>query len=43
VNAVDKVYNGTPLGWSKYMQEEEAPTEEDKKKYQAIEEYLSKV
>jgi peptide-methionine (S)-S-oxide reductase len=40
LNATDKIYNGTPLGWAKYMQ-----TEEDDKimteKYKEIENYLA--
>lgn len=39
LNARDKAYNGTPLGWSMYMQTEE--TDDNKKKlYLEIENYL---
>jgi len=39
----DKVYHGTAPGWARYMQEEEAGTEEEKQKYAAIATYLSMV
>lgn len=40
LNAKDKAYNGTPLGWAIYMQTE-ATNETEKKKFRAIESYLS--
>jgi len=40
LTATDKVYNGTPLGWAMYMQNEEAPDDETKKRFKEIEEYL---
>lgn len=40
LQAKDKAYGGTPLGWAQYMQEEEAPDEEIKSKYKIIEAYL---
>jgi peptide-methionine (S)-S-oxide reductase len=40
LNALDHIYNGTPLGWAKYMQTVE-PSEEKKKRYKEIEDYLS--
>ena len=39
LNATDKVYNGTPLGWAKHMQEEENDKIK-KEKYKEIENYL---
>lgn len=39
--AMDKGYNGTPLGWAKYMHAEEADTVEEKKKFAEIEAYLA--
>ena len=39
LNAKDKVYDGTPLGWAIYMQSEEAD-EVKRKKYKEIENYL---
>ncbi|HEX5152720.1 MAG TPA: ankyrin repeat domain-containing protein [Parafilimonas sp.] len=40
LNATDKAYNGTPLGWAEYMQTEAGYTEEDRKKFAAIEDFL---
>jgi hypothetical protein len=40
LNTTDSVYNGTPLGWAKYMQTE-TNDETAKKKYIEIENYLS--
>lgn len=40
LTATDRAYQGTPLGWSMYMQEEEADGEEEKKKFAEIERYL---
>jgi len=40
LNATDKAYNGTPLGWSRYLQTEEG-AEKKKEQYRAIEHYLS--
>jgi len=40
LNATDKAYEGTPLGWAKYMQTEKND-EIAKKKYKEIENYLS--
>jgi peptide-methionine (S)-S-oxide reductase len=40
LDAKDTVYHGTPLGWAGYMQTEE-PNDDEKKKYAAIEAYLS--
>jgi len=40
LNAKDRIYDGTPLDWAVYMQKEE-PDEMKKKKYAAIEGYLS--
>ena len=42
LNATDKAYNGTPLGWAMYMQKEEGYTEEERKKFAAIEDLLRK-
>lgn len=39
LNATDKVYDSTPLGWAKHMQTEEND-ESRKKKYKEIENYL---
>ena len=39
LNAIDRIYEGTPLGWAIYMQTEE-PNEMKRKKYSAIEKYL---
>jgi peptide-methionine (S)-S-oxide reductase len=39
LNAKDRIYDGTPLGWAIYMQTEE-PDEIKKKKYKEIENYL---
>ena len=40
LDATDKAYTGTPLGWAIYMQAEEAPPEEDKKRFSEIEAFL---
>ena len=40
LNAMDKAYSGTPLGWAIYMQTEEND-EAAKKKFKEIENYLS--
>jgi Ankyrin repeats (3 copies) len=40
LNATDKIYNGSPLGWTTHMQTEEND-ETRKKKYKEIENYLS--
>lgn len=40
LNATDKGYNGTPLGWAMYMQSEEND-EATKKRFKEIENYLS--
>ena len=40
LNAVDKVYDGTPWGWAEYMQTETSD-ELEKKKYKEIEDYLA--
>ena len=40
LDAIDKIYEGTPLDWAKYMQTVE-PDEEKKIKYKEIEIYLS--
>ena len=42
LNATDNAYNGTPLGWAIYMQKEEGYTEEERKKFAAIEDFLRK-
>ena len=42
LNATDKAYNGTPLGWAMYMQTEEGYSEEDIKKFAVIEAFLRK-
>jgi len=42
LDATDKAYNGTPLGWAKYMQTEEGYREEERKKFAAIEDFLRK-
>jgi hypothetical protein len=39
LEAVDRMYDGTPLGWAQYMQTEQ-DSEADKKKYREIETYL---
>ena len=41
LNATEKGYNGTPLGWAMYMQTAETSTDEAKKKYAAIEDFLN--
>ncbi|HWB24831.1 MAG TPA: ankyrin repeat domain-containing protein [Chitinophagaceae bacterium] len=43
LNAADKAFGGTPLGWAMYMQDEESPDEEARKRYKVIEEYLKSV
>lgn len=40
LNATDKAYTGTPLGWAIYMQTEEGYTVEERKKFAEIEAYL---
>jgi hypothetical protein len=40
VNAMDKAYSGTPLGWAMYMQTEEGVGEEMRERYKIIEAYL---
>jgi peptide-methionine (S)-S-oxide reductase len=40
LNATDKAYNGTPLGWAMHMQTEEGYTEEERKNFAAIESLL---
>jgi hypothetical protein len=40
LDTVDKIYEGTPLDWAKYMQTAE-PDEEKKNKYREIEDFLS--
>jgi len=40
LTAMDAAYLGTPLGWARYMRQEEASTEEEKLRFGAIEEYL---
>jgi hypothetical protein len=42
LDATDKAYNGTPLGWAIYMQAQESPAKEEKKKFAIIEAYLKK-
>ena len=42
LNATDKAYNGTALGWAMYMQTEEGYSEEERKKFAAIEAFLKK-
>ncbi len=39
LSAKDKIYNGTPLGWAQYMQQE-VNYSEAKKEYKVIEEFL---
>lgn len=39
LDAIDRIYEGTPLGWAQYMQTEEKD-EEKKKKYKQIENFL---
>ncbi len=41
LDAVDLMYDGTPLGWAKHMQADENFDEETKKKYALIAEYLA--
>ena len=43
INAVDKIYNGNPIGWAHHMHEGEAPDEQMRGKYMRIVEYLQKV
>jgi peptide-methionine (S)-S-oxide reductase len=40
LNATDRIYQGTPLDWAKYMQTEEGYDEEGKRMFAGIEEYL---
>lgn len=40
LNATDRVYNGTPLGWAQHMQTEEGYGETSKRDFAAIEKYL---
>lgn len=40
LNAMDKAYSGTPLGWAIYMREEEASSPEEKDSFAAIEAFL---
>lgn len=42
-SAMDGAYEGTPLGWARYMREEEAVGEEEKRRFGEIEEYLSRI
>ena len=42
LQALDRVYQGTPLGWAKYMQTE-AEDEDAKKRYKLIENYLEHI
>lgn len=42
LNATDKAYTGTPLGWAIYMRAEEASTEKEKNKFAEIENFLRK-
>ncbi|MEP7323880.1 MAG: ankyrin repeat domain-containing protein [Saprospiraceae bacterium] len=42
LNTTDRIYQGTPLGWSVYMQEEEQDVQK-KKQYAAIETYLREI
>jgi len=39
--AMDAAYQGTPLGWARYMREEEAVGEEEKGRFAEIEGYLA--
>ena len=41
LDAVDLIYNGTPLGWAEHMQAEESFDEVTKRKYALIAEYLA--
>ena len=43
LNATDKAYNGTPLGWAMYMQTEESDTEAKKDNYTTIGAYLKAI
>lgn len=40
VNAVDKIYNGTPLGCAIYLQNEDSRDEREKKNFALIEAYF---
>lgn len=40
LGATDKAYQGTPLGWAEYMGREESGSEEERKRFRAIERYL---
>ena len=42
LDAADKAYNGTPLGWAMHMQTEEGYDEEGKRKFAEIEAFLRK-
>lgn len=39
-SAMDAAYRGTPIGWARYMREDEAVGEEKKKRFEEIEGYL---
>jgi hypothetical protein len=43
LNAPDKIYNGTPLGWAKHMQAEPIFNKESKHKYALIAAYLKSI
>jgi len=40
LHATDEAYNGTPLGWAMYMQTEEGYSEEDRKRFSVVEDFL---
>ena len=40
LDATDKIYEGTPLGWASYMQKDDNHDEQGKRKFELIETYL---
>jgi peptide-methionine (S)-S-oxide reductase len=40
LTAKDRAHNGTPLGWARYMQNEESPDTDSQGRYAAIAEFL---
>ena len=43
LDAKDKIYDGTPIGWAEYMRNNEAQNENEKRKFEEIREYLKSV
>jgi len=42
LDMTDKIYNGTPLGWARYMENDESPNEESRRNFAEIAAYLRK-